>query len=133
MNNPNGYKNSKKLDAYLVDYFSKHGKDARLATDSEDKLKKFDIVINGKKIDTKIVNRPKTQLWFEVDKHKDSECDLIWYFIDGSKENYCISKDALINLVSDNRRRYQPKTDVLVDFSIDELKEKQDYWRIRLP
>lgn len=130
MNNPQGYIESKELDKKIIQYFKNQHIDARIATDNEDKFQKFDIIVDNKYIDTKIIGRPKTKLWFEVEKHAQSKANYIWYFLKGTNENYCILKESLLKLTSDNRRRYRPRYDVLVDFSIDELEENKDYERI---
>lgn len=69
-------------------------------------------------------------MWFEIDKHKNSKAEYIWYFLKNTNESFFISKDSLLKLTSDNRRRYRPGYDTLVDFSIDELEENKDYNRI---
>lgn len=49
LNNKKGFEESKIHDKRIVDYYIKNNKQACLASDNEDKQKKFDIIINNHK------------------------------------------------------------------------------------
>lgn len=128
---------SKEYDKLIVAYLQSLGKRCKIADGLVDRLDKYDIVVWSKKfgemhIDTKYTTRPETRLFYETDKHKNSKADYIWYFLKSQNmTSFLIKKDALKKL-TDGRYKYQVREDgdMLVDFSINELKKDIDYWQI---
>ena len=130
---------SKEYDKLIVAYLQSLGKRCETADVLADKQDKYDIVVWSEKlgtmlIDTKYTTRPETRLFYETDKHKNSEANFIWYFLKNKNmTNFLIKKDALKKLTT-GKRKYQAREggDWLVDFSVNELKKGTDYWCIRM-
>ena len=128
---------SKVNDRKVVSYLQSLGKKCKIADGLADRLDKYDIVVWSKKlgtmlIDTKYTTRPATRLFYETDKHKNSEANFIWYFLKSQNmTSFLIKKDALKKLTT-GKRKYQAREggDWLVDFSVNELKKGTDYWCI---
>ena len=128
---------SKANDKKVVSWLQSLGKRCKTVDGLADKRDKYDIVVWSKKfgemhIDTKYTTRPESRLFYETDKHKNSKADYIWYFLKSQNmTSFLIKKDALKKL-TDGRYKYQVREDgdMLVDFSINELKKDIDYWQI---
>ena len=128
---------SKVNDKLIVAYLRSLGKKCKTVDGLADQRDKYDIVVWSKKfgemhIDTKYTTRPESRLFYETDKHKNSKADYIWYFLKSQNmTSFLIKKDALKKL-TDGRYKYQVREDgdMLVDFSINELKKDIDYWQI---
>ena len=128
---------SKVNDKLIVAYLRSLGKKCKTVDGLADQRDKYDIVVWSKKlgemhIDTKYTTRPESRLFYETDKHKNSKADYIWYFLkDQNMTSFLIKKDTLKKL-TDGRYKYQVREDgdMLVDFSINELKKDIDYWQI---
>ena len=128
---------SKEYDKLIVAYLQSLGKRCKIADGLVDRLDKYDIVVWSKKfgemhIDTKYTTRPETRLFYEIDKHKNSEANFIWYFLKNKNmTSFLIKKDTLKKLTT-SKRKYQAREggDWLVDFSVNELKKGTDYWCI---
>ena len=128
---------SKVNDKLIVAYLQSLGKKCKTVNGLADQRDKYDIVVWSKKfgemrIDTKYTTRPESRLFYETDKHKNSKADYIWYFLKSQNmTSFLIKKDVLKKL-TDGRYKYQVREDgdMLVDFSINELKKDIDYWQI---
>ena len=128
---------SKVNDKKVVSYLQLLGKKCKTVDSLVDKKDKYDIVVWSKKfgekhIDTKYTTRLESRLFYETDKHKNSKADYIWYFLKSQNMiSFLIKKDALKKLTT-GKRKYQAREggDWLVDFSVNELKKRTDYWCI---
>lgn len=128
---------SKAKDKMIVAYLQSLGKRCKVADDLADKRGKYDIVVWSEKlgtmrIDTKYTLRPETRLFYEIDKHKNSDANFIWYFLeDRDYISYLVRKDALKKLTA-CKHKYQAREggDWLVDFDVNELKQETEYWQI---
>ena len=128
---------SKANDKKVVAYLQSLGKRCKTVDGLADKRDKYDIVVQSEKfgemyIDTKYTTRPETRLFYEIEKHKNSEANFIWYFLKNrNMTSFLIKKDALKKLTI-GRYQYQVREDgdVLVDFSTNELKKGIDCWQI---
>ena len=77
---------SKEYDKLIVAYLQSIGKKCKTVDGLADQRDKYDIVVWSKKfgemyIDTKYTTRPESRLFYEIDKHKNSKADYIWYFL----------------------------------------------------
>ena len=77
---------SKVNDKLIVAYLQSLGKKCKTVDGLVDQRYKYDIVVWSKKfgemhIDTKYTTRPESRLFYEIDKHKNSKADYIWYFL----------------------------------------------------
>jgi hypothetical protein len=147
LNNLNGFMESKIHDKRIVDYFKEKYNNTRLATDNEDKQKKFDIIINNHKIDTKIFRSDfsKTNLYYEYEKHSEnslSEAEYIWIFIktkeDKNKllsESYLISIKKLRELSNSGKCKtwIGLSGDKLMTFDLNMLSLNKDYYIKNIP
>ena len=92
---------SKVNDKLIVAYLQSLGKKCKTVDGLVDKRNKYDIVVWSKKfgemhIDTKYTTRPESRLFYEIDKHKNSKADYIWYFLKSQNmTSFLIKKDAL--------------------------------------
>lgn len=128
---------SKEYDKQIVAYLQSLGKKCKTVDGLADQRYKYDIVVWSEKldtmfIDTKYTTRPETRLFYETDKHKNSEANFIWYFLKNKNmTSFLIKKDALKKL-TDGHYKYQVREngDWLVDFSVNKLKKDIDYWQI---
>jgi len=76
------------------------GIDARMSTIDEDKYKKFDLVVDGVKIDLKRING----LYCEIAKLqlKENEAEKIWIISDDDiHQSYFIKKEALVRICAE--------------------------------
>lgn len=83
-----------------VDYYLSIGVSARLSTTEEDKIRKFDLIVDDVKIDLKRING----LYCEIDKLqlKDNEADAVWIVSnDDIHHSYFIRKQALIRICAE--------------------------------
>ena len=128
---------SKVNDKLIVAYLQSLGKKCKTVDGLADQRYKYDIVVWSKKfgemhIDTKYTTRPESRLFYETDKHKNSKAEYIWYFLKSQNmTSFLIKKDVLKKLTA-GRYKYQVREDgdMLVDFSINELRKNIDYWQI---
>ena len=128
---------SKVNDKQIVAYLQSLGKKCKTVDGLVDQRYKYDIVVWSEKldtmlIDTKYTTRPETRLFYETDKHKNSEANFIWYFLKNKNmTSFLIKKDALKKMTT-GKHKYQAREggDWLVDFSVNELKKGTDYWQI---
>ena len=107
-----------------------------------DKQKKFDIIINNHKIDTKIFSSrySKTNLYYEYEKHSEnslSEAEYIWIFIKTKEdENKLISESYVIPIKKlrelSNSGKYKKwigkSGDKLMTFDLTKLSLNKDYY-----
>ena len=142
LNNKKGFEESKIHDKRIVDYYIKINKQACLASDNEDKQKKFDIIINNHKIDTKIFRSDfsKTNLYYEYEKHSEnslSEAEYIWIFIKTKEdENKLLSESYLVSIKKlrelSNSGKYKKwigkSGDKLMTFDLTKLTPHKDYY-----
>lgn len=128
---------SKANDKKVIAYLQSLGKRCKTVDGLADQRDKYDIVVWSEKlgtmrIDTKYTTRPETRLFYETDKHKNSDANFIWYFLKNkSMTSFLIKKDVLKKLAA-GRKQYQAHEggDWLVDFSVNELKKGTEYWSI---
>ena len=89
------------LDAELtVKHFLENGIEARVSTEDEDKIKHFDIVVDGKKIDLKRFN----DFYCEITKlqNPQNEADQIWMIVnDEIHKTYLIDRKALVRVCAE--------------------------------
>lgn len=126
MNSVEKFNSSKVNDKLIIDFYSGLYPDAKLADFDEDTKGKYDITMDGKRIDTKYFS----SLYYEVDKHSHSDATHLWYILNGTDktETYLIEKNALNDLCNDidndspvTFRTGKCSGQRLADFTIDML------------
>lgn len=81
-------------------YYNSIGIEARVATEHEDKEKKFDLVVDGVKFDLKRLNK----LYCEISKLQlpENEADRVWIILNNDiHKTYSIKKQALVDICAE--------------------------------
>lgn len=132
------FNSSKRHDQEVVSYWLKKGRKARLATDGEDNLEKWDIELQLKdgrmvKVDTKYSKRSPSSMWYEcllhADDNRQSKMEYVLFCCRGTDGKYSrcfFMKREDLNKValSKKQRWYNGKVSgkTLVDFGPDDFK-----------